>query len=441
LQRALGWLFGLAILGGLGYLISVLAASLRGRAPGAGVLFIPDGGVKALLIVLGVAGVMAVTSLIGQQIGQRLRGRRVSYLAVLGDQLTHLFMWIVIFAAIYPLVFVVFTSFDPTNSITIFPSDKGNLLQRAGLMPDLNTLTLANYKSLFEGVTFPGWQIALAVLAGAALLVLLGSNLMTRLRGGRLREGELHTAAPTAVWAGRALALLLALLVIFLTPGQFQGQGNESKFLLSIRNTMLIAGMTGLLAVALSATSGYAMARLRFPGRFQTLLLFIFLQMFPVFLGLVAIRFVMETLGLLNTFSGLILAYSGGAIAFNTWIFKSYVESLPISLEEAAMVDGATHWQTFMKVILPLSGGMLLFMFLNQFIGTYAEYILASQLLTGIEKWTVGILLQSFTEGQFSTKWGVFAAAAVLGALPIALLFYSFQRYFVSGAVAGGVKE
>ena len=171
------------------------------------------------------------------------------------------------------------------------------------------------------------------------------------------------------------------------------------------------------------------------------LLFFIFIQMFPVFLALVAVYALMVTLGLTNTFTGLILAYSGGAIAFNTWIFKGYVESLPESLEEAAMVDGATRWQTFLRVVLPLSGGILAFIFLNQFIGTYAEFILANVLLTGVEKWTVGVMLLSFTAGQFSTKWGIFAAAATLGALPIIALFYGFQRYFVGGTLAGGVKE
>ena len=105
------------------------------------------------------------------------------------------------------------------------------------------------------------------------------------------------------------------------------------------------------------------------------------------------------------------------------------------------MVDGATRWQTFTRVVLPLSRGMLVFIFLNQFIGTYAEFILASILMTGVEHWTVGVMLRSFTSGQFSTKWGVFAAAATLGALPIVGLFYGFQNFFVGGAVAGGVKE
>ena len=111
-------------------------------------------------------------------------------------------------------------------------------------------------------------------------------------------------------------------------------------------------------------------------------------------------------------------------------------ETGPTLHRDAAMVDGATRWQTFLRVILPLSGGILVFIFLNQFIGTYAEYILSSILLTGVDKWTVGLMLISFTSDR-SVSWGIFAAAATLGALPIVLLFYSFQRFFVGGAVAG----
>jgi len=156
------------------------------------------------------------------------------------------------------------------------------------------------------------------------------------------------------------LILARGVLVVFMTPAQFQRQGNESKFLLSVSNTLLVSGFTGALAILLSTTAGYAMARLRFPVRFQTLF---------------AIYTLLFTLGLVNSFTGLILAYSGEAIAFNTWIYKGYVESLSESLEEATMIDGATRWGAFTRVVLPLSGSMLVFIFLNRFIGTYAEFI------------------------------------------------------------------
>ncbi|PTA69396.1 sugar ABC transporter permease [Deinococcus arcticus] len=436
LRRALPWLVLAAIVLGLGYLGSVLVDSLQGKQKSFSIYFVEHGWVRFLAFLLGAAGLLALTSFLGQRLGMVRTGRRISYWAVLGTQLTHLFLILVVLVAIYPLLYVLIAAFDPRNSLFAFPDfSNPNILYRSGLLPNLQVLSYENFAKLFEGFTVPLWQLVLAVLGGAAGAALLLMKGVGKLSG---RPEGLRTPMR---WAGWLLLGALALIVVFMTPAQFTGETNESKFVLSVRNTLLVSGITGLLAIILSTTAGYAMARLRFAGRFQTLLFFIFIQMFPVFLALVAVYKMLTDLGLANTFTGLILAYSGGAIAFNTWIFKGYVESLPESLEEAAMVDGATRWQTFLRVVLPLSGGMMVFIFLNQFIGTYAEFILANVLLTGVEQWTVGVMLRSFTTGQFSTKWGVFAAAATLGALPIIALFYAFQNFFVGGAVAGGVKE
>jgi arabinogalactan oligomer/maltooligosaccharide transport system permease protein len=166
----------------------------------------------------------------------------------------------------------------------------------------------------------------------------------------------------------------------------------------------------------------------------------VFVQMFPGFMALVAIYYLMSYLDLLNTFTGLILAYSGGAIAFSAWIFKGYLESISPSLEEAALVDGSTRWGAFWRIILPISVPMLLFIFLLQFISTYSEFILANTLLIGIENWTVGIGLRSFTQRAFATQWGAMAASAVLGSLPILAVFYSFQDALTGQYQTGGVK-
>ncbi len=436
LRRALPWLVTAALVIALVVLGYYLNRNMQGRPKSFTIYYVERGWVRFLLFLLAASGVLALTSLIGQRIGIARTGRKISYAAVLGDQLTHLFLILVVLVAIYPLLYVLIAAFDPRNSLFAFPDfSNPNILYKTGLLPRLEVLSYENFQKLFEGVTIPLWQLLLAGISGAALTALGILAVVGRM--GRESEGLTRTRA----WVIRILLVALAVLIVFLGPAQFQGTTNESKFLLSVRNTLLVSGITGILAILLSTTAGYAMARLRFPGRFQTLLFFIFIQMFPVFLALVAVYTLMVLLGLSNTFTGLILAYSGGAIAFNTWIFKGYVESLPESLEEAAMVDGATRWQTFLRVVLPLSGGILVFIFLNQFIGTYAEFILANILLTGVEKWTVGIMLLSFTQGQFSTKWGVFAAAATLGALPIVALFYGFQGYFVGGTVSGGVKE
>ncbi|WP_022798586.1 sugar ABC transporter permease [Thermus islandicus] len=402
-----------------------------------GSVFVPYGWVYALGGFLLLALFLLLYSLAYVALTNRLQGKRRSPWPLFLQGVTHLFLWVLILLVYYPVVQVVAASFDPTNNLFSFKRpETGFLLLDAKVVPYLPAPSLENYAKLVEGVVLYPYQVRLALLAGLALLGVAGIGLLRRL---------LPQEAWMDLWQGRLL-LLLALavfaLVLLLSPRQFTGQGTEAKFLLWVRNTFLISGLTGLLAVLLTATAGYAFARFRhLPGRYPLLLFFIFVQMFPGFLALVAIYYLLSRLDLLNTFTGLVLAYSGGIISFGTWVYKGYLESLSPSLEEAAMVDGATKWQVFTRILLPLSAPMFVFIFLLQFVGTYSEFVLANLVLTGVESWNVGVGLRSFTTGQFQTKWGVFAAASVLGSLPILFLFYGFQQYFVSGYTAGAVKE
>ena len=402
-----------------------------------GSVFVPFGWAYALGFLGALVLLVLLYSLLYTALVNRLQGRRKSPWPLFLQGVTHLFLWVLILLVYYPVVQVVAASFDPTNNLFSFRRpDTGFLLVDAKVIPYLPNPSLENYAKLVEGVVLYPYQVALALLAGLALL---GVGIVGLLR--RLLAPE----AWMDFWQGRLLflmALLVFALALSLSPRQFTGQGTETKFLLWVRNTFLISGLTGLLAVLLTATAGYAFARFRhLPGRYPMLLFFIFVQMFPGFLALVAIYYLLSWLDLLNTFTGLVLAYSGGIISFGTWVHKGYLESISPSLEEAAMVDGATRWQVFTKILLPLSAPMFVFIFLLQFVGTYSEFVLANLVLTGVESWNVGVGLRSFTTGQFQTKWGVFAAASVLGSLPILFLFYGFQQYFVSGYTAGAVKE
>jgi len=400
-----------------------------------GSVFVPYGWAYALGFLGALVLLVLLYSLLYTALVNRLQGRRKSPWPLFLQGVTHLFLWVLILLVYYPVVQVVAASFDPTNNLFSFRRpDTGFLLVDAKVIPYLPNPSLENYAKLVEGVVLYPYQVALALLAGLALL---GVGIVGLLR--RLLAPE----AWMDFWQGRLLflmALLVFALALSLSPRQFTGQGTETKFLLWVRNTFLISGLTGLLAVLLTATAGYARFR-HLPGRYPMLLFFIFVQMFPGFLALVAIYYLLSWLDLLNTFTGLVLAYSGGIISFGTWVYKGYLESISPSLEEAAMVDGATRWQVFTKILLPLSAPMFVFIFLLQFVGTYSEFVLANLVLTGVESWNVGVGLRSFTTGQFQTKWGVFAAASVLGSLPILFLFYGFQQYFVSGYTAGAVKE
>jgi arabinogalactan oligomer/maltooligosaccharide transport system permease protein len=402
-----------------------------------GSVFVPYGWAYALGVILLLALLIFFYSLAYTALVNRIQGRRRSPWPLFLQGITHLFLWVLILLVYYPVIQVVAASFDPTNNLFSFKRpNTGFLLLDAKVIPYLPEPSLENYARLVEGVVLYPYQVALALLAGLSLLGVAGIGLLRRL----LPEEEWM-----GFWQGRLLllmALAIFALALSLSPKQFTGQGTETKFLLWVRNTFLISGLTGLLAVLLTATAGYAFARFRhLPGRYPLLLFFIFVQMFPGFLALVAIYYLLSRLDLLNTFTGLVLAYSGGIISFGTWVYKGYLESISPSLEEAAMVDGATKWQVFTKILLPLSAPMFVFIFLLQFVGTYSEFVLANLVLTGVESWNVGVGLRSFTTGQFQTKWGVFAAASVLGSLPILFLFYGFQQYFVSGYTAGAVKE
>lgn len=356
---------------------------------------------------------------------------------------THLFLWAAILTTFYPVIYLLAVSFNENDTLAGALPREGPLWVRAGILPDPSRISLEQYQKVLSATHIVPYQWIFVALAGVALAALIGVAIVARAGAspGRRADGLRRTA-------GLVLFGALAALVLSIGPGQFYtvvgGQrvpaASDRTIVLFIRNTLLVSGMTGLFAVMISTTAGYAFARMRFEGRYQTLLTFVFVQMFPGFMALVAIYYLMSYLELINTFTGLILAYSGGAIAFSAWIFKGYLESISPALEEAARVDGATRWGAFVRIILPISVPMLLFIFLLQFINTYSEFILANTLLIGQENWTVGIGLRNFTTGRFDTQWGALAASAVLGSLPILAIFYSFQEALTGQYQSGGVK-
>ncbi|HZJ10533.1 MAG TPA: ABC transporter permease subunit [Trueperaceae bacterium] len=357
---------------------------------------------------------------------------------------THVFMWVVIVLVFYPVVYLFAVSFNRNNTLAGALPREGNLLVRSGVIPDPADISTIQYTKVLQEFHVLWYQWILVAVLGLAVVALVSSALVAR--RGRVSAARLDDWRRLLGWTVLGSA---ALLIVSVHPGQFYGVGSQGRITpasiggmvpLYIRNTLLVSGTTGLMAVMLATPAGYAFSRLRFEGRYSTLLTFVFVQMFPTFMALVAIFYLMSRLDLLNTFTGLILAYSGGAIAFSTWIFKGYLDSISPALEESAMVDGATRFGAFVRVILPVSIPMLLFIFLNQFIGTYSEFILANTLLVGQELWTVGVGLRNFSTNQFATQWGAMAAAAVLGSIPILAIFYSFQDSLTGQHTAGSVK-
>ena len=401
-------------------------------------LIIPYGWLRVLIGFVVITGAIVLAAYL---YGRATRPNKAGAYAM--TAVSHTFIWVFIILTLYPVINLLAVSFNRANNLNTPPPKEGNLLVRAGILPNPEGFSLTQYRSVLSDTNIFPYQwvmIGLLVIAG---VVLIGAMVANSVNPNSRPVERLRTVL---IWTliGSAVVLVLSInnsqFFHLNEAGERVASSSEKKVVLFIRNTLFVSGLTGIFAVVISTTAGYAFARMKFEGRYGTLLSFIFVQMFPGFMALVAIFYLMNYLGRLNTFAGLILAYSGGAIAFASWIFKGYLESISPSLEEAALVDGTTRWGAFWRIILPISVPMLLFIFLLQFIGTYSEFILANILLTGDDKWTVGIGLRAFTNNQFQTQWGTLAASAVLGSLPILIIFYSFQNALTGQYTAGGVK-
>ena len=220
----------------------------------------------------------------------------------------------------------------------------------------------------------------------------------------------------------------------------------EQQFLLWLINTVILAVVTAGLTVLICAIGAYPFSRMRFTGRKYGLLFLLLVQMFPTIMGMVALYLLLRFLGQftplfgLDSLGGLGLIYLGN-IAFNMWLLKGYFDTIPNSLEEAAMIDGSTRFQTFWKIILPLAAPMLSVVFLIVFMANFNEYLLASVVLQSPEKYTFAVGLRSFAySSEYQMEWGLFTAASLLGAIPMVILSLSLQKYLVSGLTSGAVK-
>ena len=214
--------------------------------------------------------------------------------------------------------------------------------------------------------------------------------------------------------------------------------------LLWLRNSVKVAGLTAIVTLFLSTTAAYAFARMQFRGKQASLAGLMLMQMFPSVLALVAIYAIFDRIGnVFPTFGidshwSLLLAYSGG-IALHVWTIKGYFDTIPVEIEEAAKVDGATPWQAFRLVLLPMAVPILMVVFLLAFIGAIIEYPVASILLHEEAKLTLAVGSKLFLYEQ-KYLWGDFAAAAILSGLPITVVFILAQKWMISGLTAGGIK-
>ena len=213
----------------------------------------------------------------------------------------------------------------------------------------------------------------------------------------------------------------------------------EKPFLLWIRNSLMISITVTIVGVAFASLAGYAFSRYRFPGRKAGLLSLLITQMFPATMLLLPLFIMLSKLNLINSFLGLIIMYSATALPFSIWLMKGYYDTIPFSLEESAMVDGAGRFYAFWKIIMPLAAPALVITALFSFMAAWNEYIVAAQVLWYEEMFTIPLGLKSL-QGNMTTEWGMYAAGSLLISIPVVALFLFLSRWLVSGLTLGSVK-
>ncbi|HEP1461506.1 TPA: sugar ABC transporter permease [Streptococcus pyogenes] len=225
------------------------------------------------------------------------------------------------------------------------------------------------------------------------------------------------------------------------TLSNFKTLFQDTLYLRWYWNTLIVAFFTMLIQVTVITLTGYAYSRYNFFGRKKSLIFFLVVQMVPTMAALTA-YFVMAWLfNALNQYWFLILIYVGGGIPMNAWLMKGYFDTVPYDLDESAKLDGSGHFRTFYQIVLPLVRPMIAVQSLWAFMGPFGDFMLAKFLLRAQENYTVAVGLQSFiTNDARNPKVTLFAAGAILIAVPISVLFFFLQKNFVSGLTSGGTK-
>ena len=224
------------------------------------------------------------------------------------------------------------------------------------------------------------------------------------------------------------------------------GTGKYSVFWSWVLNSLIVSSVTAVGTVLMGAAAAYAFSRFRFRGRRGTLTGLLLIQMFPqmlafvaLFLLLLGLQDVFPALGL-NSKLGLICVYLGGALGSNTFLLYGFFNSIPRELDEAAEIDGASHAQTFWTIIMPLVLPVLAVVGLLSFISSFGDFVIARVVLQTQDQYTLAVGMYAWASDARNAPWGIFAAGAVIAAVPVVLLFQYLQKYIVSGLTAGAVK-
>ena len=217
-------------------------------------------------------------------------------------------------------------------------------------------------------------------------------------------------------------------------------------FWLWMWNSFKLATISSLLSVAMTTLAAFSFSRFRFRFRSHLMMGTLLVQVFPALLTMVALFALLQQIGTyipwlgLNSHGGLILLYMGGALGINVWLMKGFFDSIPRDIDESAEVDGATHWQTFWYLIFPLVRPIVTVVAILTFVGVYSDWVLASIMIQDQDKFTLMLGLQGFVEYDYGSAWGAYAAGAIIGALPIIIIYILLQDQIVGGLTSGAVK-
>ena len=206
-----------------------------------------------------------------------------------------------------------------------------------------------------------------------------------------------------------------------------------------LTNSIVVSLATTIAGIFLACTAAYAFSRFEFTGRKTGLMGFLVSQMFPGVLTLAPLYVLLNSMGLINELAGLIVVYSTTSIPFCVWMLKGYFDTIPKDLEESALIDGASQFTIFWRIILPLAAPAVAVTALFSFMTAWNEFILASVFMTEASAYTLPVKINSYVNNE-EIRWGLFAASSLLVSLPVMGLFYSLQKYLVGGLTAGAVK-
>ncbi len=234
-----------------------------------------------------------------------------------------------------------------------------------------------------------------------------------------------------------------------LTLGNYGDLLNSKSFAFGLwmLNSFKVSFISVFFIVIITCVSAYALSRFRFTGKRGIMVAILILNVFPGILAMIAIYTLMQQLGTfipglgLNTHGGLIFIYVAGSMSINTLMVKSYIDTIAVELDESAMIEGATHWQTFWRIVFPVIQPIVVTVGILAFMTTYGDFIIANLLLKGNDKITVMVGIFQFTQQRFDTNWGIVTAGTVLAALPVVALFFSAQKHILGGLTSGAVKS